>query len=347
LSSFRTLFKNATLVDGTGAPGKRTHVLVQDDEILGIGALEAADEIVDCEGLVLAPGFIDVHTHDDALALELAPLDVAHPKLSQGVCTVVTGNCGVSLAPLCADALPAPLDILPKSAYRFSSFAEYFAALDEGSACNVTSLVGHTSLRAKHVSCLDRAANEAEKAAMAHEVQAALDAGALGLSTGVYYPPARAADLAELCAVAAPLGKVQAVLTMHLRSEADDIDDALREAFAVSRAANCALVLSHHKVIGLPNHGRADETLAMIDEAARTQSVCLDCYPYTASSTMLIPERVAQSSDVLITWCEKEPALAGRSLFELARERGVDPRALAQSLLPAGAIYFAMAESDV
>jgi N-acyl-D-amino-acid deacylase len=347
------LFRRARLIDGTGADGRIADVIVDGDGIVGISepnhpfSTSSAHEVVDCEGLVLAPGFIDVHTHDDALLLNDAS-GKPHPKLSQGVTTVITGNCGVSLAPLQSRDVPAPLDILGSDAYHFASFAEYLEALQASRpACNAASLVGHTTLRVKHVMDLSREATDSECQAMAKDVQAALSAGALGLSTGVYYPPARAASMKEMIAVAKPLGAAQALITMHLRNEADAIDDALREAFAVSKAVGCALVLSHHKLIGSNNHGRSVQTLALIDQTAMLQSICLDCYPYDASSTMLLPERVASSRDVRITWSRAQPEAAGRSLMDMAREQGVAAIDLARQLMPACAVYFAMDEADV
>ncbi|MFM7331188.1 MAG: N-acyl-D-amino-acid deacylase family protein [Brachymonas sp.] len=347
------LFRRARVFDGTGADSRIADVLVAGDGIVAISepdhsfAATNAREVINCEGLALAPGFIDVHTHDDALLLQNAS-GKPHPKLSQGVTTVITGNCGVSMAPLQSREVPAPLDILGADAYRFASFAEYLEALQESRpACNAASLVGHTTLRVKHVADLSREATDSECQAMALDVQAALNAGALGLSTGVYYPPARAASTKEMMAVAKPLGAVQAPITMHLRNEADAIDDALREAFAVSKAVGCPLVLSHHKLIGSNNHGRSVQTLGLIEQAAALRSVCLDCYPYDASSTMLLPERVASSRDVRITWSKAQPEAAGRSLMEMAAEQGVESIDLARRLMPAGAVYFAMHEADV
>jgi N-acyl-D-amino-acid deacylase len=115
----------------------------------------------------------------------------------------------------------------------------------------------------------------------------------------------------------------------------------------VSKAVGCALVLSHHKLIGSNNHGRSVQTLALIDQTAMLQSICLDCYPYDASSTMLLPERVASSRDVRITWSRAQPEAAGRSLMDMAREQGVAAIDLARQLMPAGAVYFAMDEADV
>ena len=134
---------------------------------------------------------------------------------------------------------------------------------------------------------------------------------------------------------------------MHIRDEGDAITAALREALYVGKSLGITTVLSHHKLVGTANHGRSIETLDMIYSAAQDQSVCMDCYPYSASSTMLLPARVHQSSDVLVTWSKTEPQPAGRSLFDLARERGQPPEVVAKAVQPAGAIYFAMDEGDV
>ena len=190
------LFRGARVIDDSGSPARLADVVVDAGLIAEIrdaedpGRPADARQVVACDGLVLAPGFIDVHTHDDALMLERAPLDRAHPKLSQGVTTVVTGNCGISLAPLDASAvrdLPAPLNLLEREAFRFASMAAYLNALAaQPPVCNVAALVGHTSLRVKHLPDLGREATEAQAEAMASDVGAALRQGAWGLSTGVF-----------------------------------------------------------------------------------------------------------------------------------------------------------------
>lgn len=182
---------------------------------------------------------------------------------------------------------------------------------------------------------------------MADELERALHAGAIGMSTGVYYPPAQSATADELIAVGRPLTAAGGLVAMHIRDEGDAITAALREALHIGKQLGVTTVLSHHKLVGTANHGRSVETLGMIEAAAQTQNVCIDCYPYNASSTMLLPTRVRQSSDVLVTWSKAEPEVAGRSLFDLARERKQDPEDVAKALQPAGAIYFAMDESDV
>jgi N-acyl-D-amino-acid deacylase len=351
------LLRGARLIDGSGAPARLADVAVDGGLISAIFDDTQADQrasarqVVACEGLVLAPGFIDAHTHDDALMLNRAPLQQPHPKLSQGVTTVVTGNCGISLAPLDAALhreLPAPLNILERQAFRFGSVAAYLDALTaQPPVCNVVTLLGHTSLRVKHLPDLEKPATAEQAAVMAAEVGAALQQGAWGLSTGVFYPPARASTIEELIAVARPLGGTGALLTMHIRDDSAHIDAALQEAFDVGRGAGAPLVISHHKLSGRAFHGRSPHTLALIEAASLQQDVCLDCYPYDASSTMLIPERVHLSREVLITWSSAEPAAAGRSLFQMAQERGLTPQALAEQLVPAGVVNFSMDEADV
>lgn len=343
------LIEGGELVDGTGAARRPADVAVKGDRVAAIGrpgefSACRAGHRIDARGHVVAPGFVDCHTHDDQLLLEHPRL---HPKLLQGVTTVVTGNCGISLAPLVHAAPPAPLDAL-RGDFRFATMAEYVAAVEQGApAVNAVLLVGHSTLRVGAVSDLSRPATPAECERMRRALHEALDAGAIGLSTGVFYPPARAADAAELVAVAQPLAGGCGLVAMHLRDEGAAIDAAIDEALVVGRRLGSPLVLSHHKLLGRAQHGGSARTLAAIAAASRDVPVCIDCYPYTASSTMLMPERVAGCTDVQITWSQAEPSAAGRSLRAMAAERGVAPEVLAAKLLPAGAVYFAMSDEDV
>ena len=169
----------------------------------------------------MAPGFIDVHTHDDR-ALFATP-DMA-AKASQGVTTVVTGNCGVSLAPLVlAAAPPPPLDLIGDTDdYHYQRFADYLAALDRASpALNAACLVGHSTLRVGAMTALDRPAEKAELGQMGGRLQEALDAGAVGLSSGLAYAPASHAPASEIEALAALLRPAGALYTTHMRNEGD------------------------------------------------------------------------------------------------------------------------------
>lgn len=175
----------------------------------------------------------------------------------------------------------------------------------------------------------------------------ALDAGVLGLSTGMYYAPAQAATADEVRAVCEPLRGTNALIASHLRNEGDDVLVAMTEAMAIANDLGVRQVLSHHKVMGSANFGRSAETLALVDRARKQGDVCLDCYPYVAASTVLRQDAVEQASRTLITWSESVPEASGRYVDELLLERGGDLTGLLQSLQPAGAIYFIMDEGDV
>lgn len=342
------LIKNGIVIDGTGAPRYRSDVAISEGKIVAVGlnlTIEAST-VVDVNGSCVAPGFIDVHTHDDRLVLADRSM---RPKVSQGVTTVITGNCGISLAPLGRTNPVPPLNLVADdSELRFKSFADYFEALEKTpSTLNVASLAGHTSLRAVTMQDLHRPANAEEIHAMQQLVQEALDAGVLGVSTGLYYAPAQAATAQEIQAVFEPLRGSHAVIASHIRNEAEQVLEAMTEAMSISNALGVRQVISHHKVNGRVNHGRSTETLALIDEARSTNDVCLDCYPYVASSTVLRQDAVEQASRTLIAWSTAKPETAGRYVDELLKEQDLGLTEYLQSLQPAGAIYFSMDEADV
>jgi len=346
---FDIVIRGGTVADGSGAPRYRADVAIDGDRIARIGDLSAArgELEVAAAGRVVAPGFIDVHTHDDRALLSAREMT---PKVSQGVTTVVAGNCGISLAPFVAEGRPVPpLDLLSDGAwYRFPTFAAYLDELDRLSpAVNGLFLVGHQTLRVGCMDQLDRVATAAEIAVMRARATEAMQAGAAGLSTGLFYPPARAASTDEVVAVAEAVRPFGGLYATHLRNEGAQLEQSVEEALEIGRRAGIDVVLSHHKASGLPNHGKVRGTLARIAEAACHQHVALDVYPYAASSTVLLPGRLDDASKVLITWSEAIPDASGRDLEELAAEYGIDKYAMAERLLPAGAIYFAMAEDDV
>ena len=342
------LLRGALVFDGTGQPCFAADVAVTQGRIVGVGDLGSmtATETVALEGLALAPGFIDVHTHDDRLLLADPAMT---PKLSQGVTTVVVGNCGISLAPLGRREAVPPLNLVADGpAQRFDSFADYFAALERTpAAINMAALVGHSTLRAVALADLERPANAAEVARMQELVHEALQAGALGVSTGTYYAPARAATAGEIRAVCEPLQGRGALIASHIRDEGDRVLEAMTEAIDIARSLGVRQVLSHHKVLGRANFGRSRETLALLEQARAQGDVCLDCYPYTAASTVLRADAVAQASRTLVAWSKGVPEASGRYLDELAAERGQPLAELIEALQPAGAIYFSMDEADV
>src|SRR6266496_2957573 len=199
---FELLIRNATLIDGTRAPRFAADIGVSAGKISRIGKLKENGEIeIDASGKIAAPGFIDAHTHDDRLMLS-SP-DMA-PKVSQGVTTVVAGNCGVSLAPAprgMPKPVTPPLDLMDVEGtwFRFRTFADYVRTLKETpAATNCALLVGHSMLRVQTMTDLDKPASPAEIARMREHVDEALAAGAIGVSTGLYYEPARAAPTDEV-----------------------------------------------------------------------------------------------------------------------------------------------------
>ena len=346
---FDVIFADGTVIDGSGGPRFKADVGILGDRIEFVGDLSAAraDKRVDASSKIVAPGFIDAHTHDDRLLFADPAMKA---KSSQGVTTVIVGNCGVSLAPFSSPGRPKPpLDLIfGLDPVRFSSFGAFLDAVDhKPAATNAAFLVGHQTLRISEVSDLYQPAKHDEIVTMRAHVAEAMDAGAIGLSTGLFYPPARAASTDEVVALAEIAGAAGGLYATHLRDEGSKLLESVQEALEIGLRSNAPVVLSHHKASGVANHGRVKESLPLIREARKTQKVALDVYPYIASSTVLLAERVADSAKVLITWSEPMPEVAGRDLAELAMEYQQTPEKMVDRLQPAGAIYFSMAEEDV
>ena len=350
--AFQVLFRNASVIDGTGAPAFAADVAVQGDRIARIGDLASlqGDVEIDLKGRTLAPGFIDAHTHDDRLLLSANDMS---PKVSQGITTVIAGNCGISLAPMprpVPNPVTPPLNLLDDQGawFRFPNFQSYLSAVrSQPAATNAAFLVGHSTLRVTTMSDLSRAANAQETARMRDLVEEAMASGAIGVSTGLFYEPSVAATTEEVIEVCRPLKAHQGLYCTHMRDEGDHVMTSLEESFRIGREVGVPVVISHHKVIGQANYGRSVETLDFIGRSMKLQPICLDCYPYTAGSTILSLDRAITSARVLVTWSKSLPQFAGQDLSAIEKQLGVSTAQAIERLLPAGAIYFRMDEQDV
>lgn len=349
MRSCDTLIRNANILDGSGAPAELLDVALRGDRIEAVGpSLDInAAQVVEADGLALAPGFIDVHTHDDTSAVRTPQM---LPKLSQGITTIIVGNCGISAAPVTLNGEPPdPMNLLGDAeVFCYPTFAAYVAAIAEAQpSVNVAALIGHTALRNNHMDRLDRSANAAEIAAMRAQLQDALDHGALGLSTGLAYLSANAASIEEVLALAEPLATAGAVYTTHMRSETEHIIAAMDEAFTVGRRHRVPVIISHLKCAGIANWGRSEEVLHHLNAARASQHVGCDCYPYAAGSSTLDLRQVDERVTVTITWSDPHPEVAGQSLAQIAALWQVSQLDAAARLQPAGAIYHSISEQDM
>jgi N-acyl-D-aspartate/D-glutamate deacylase len=344
-----TLIRNARVADGSGSAAQVLDVALCAGRICEIGPGLAYDAALrmDAEGLVLAPGFIDVHTHDDTTVIRAPEM---LPKLSQGVTTVIVGNCGISASPVSLRGEPPdPMNLLGDAeAFRYPTFAAYLAAIRKARpAVNVAALVGHTALRNNHMDRLDRSATTVEVEAMRGQLQEALDGGALGLSSGLAYLSAHAASTEEVLALAQPLASAGAVYATHMRTESDGILDAMHEAFEIGRLSHVPVVVSHLKCAGIANWGRSREVLNALETAQAAQLAGCDCYPYAAASTTLDLRQVDERVRITITWSTPHPEMAGRTLAQIAETWSTNQREAARMLQPAGAIYHSISEEDM
>jgi N-acyl-D-amino-acid deacylase len=350
MTEVELVIRNGLLVDGTGAPRRRADVGIAADRIVAVGEVGRSPRAreIDATDRIVAPGFIDAHTHDDRALLSMPDMT---PKVSQGVTTVVAGNCGVSLAPLVLEGVPPPpLDLLGSEAgwFRFDRFGALVRALGERPpAPNCALLVGHITLRHRVMDVFDRAATPAEVGEMARQVGAAMAEGAIGVSTGLDYPSAVAAPTAEIRALVAAVRPHGGLYCSHHRSYFEGLETAIDEALAIGRETGVPVTLSHHQCTGAANFGKAPATLDRIDRARRDQAIGLDAYPYHASSKTLDPGRATPGVRIMVTWSTPYPDCAGRMLDDIAGEWGCSARAAAERLLPAGAIYFQLDEGDV
>ncbi|WCN83275.1 N-acyl-D-amino-acid deacylase family protein [Micromonospora sp. LH3U1] len=288
------LVTDGEVIDGSGSPARSVDVGVRDGRLLLLppGSRSAAT-VVNARGLVVTPGFIDVHTHSDLLAgddeqretLRLAPL-------RQGVTTEICGNCGISPFPVPAGQAEMVRDLVAATfgppAATYASFAEFAAAQGAARRNHLATLVGHGTLRAAVVGFAQRRATADELRHMCALLDEALTAGAAGLSTGLIYSPGVNAGTDEVIALARVAAAHGKPYVTHLRDEMSQVESALEEAIEIATAAGAALQVSHHKTAGRRSWGATVRTLARLERArAEGLDVLCDVYPYTAGSTAL------------------------------------------------------------
>jgi N-acyl-D-amino-acid deacylase len=350
--------RNVRILDGTGASAFDGDVTVDGGRIASVGApVGPARTEIDGAGMVLAPGFVDTHTHDDGALL-------AHPglefKLAQGCTSLVIGNCGFS-------AIPAtPGEVLPGALFGtrpadWSDLDGFRSAVESRRpACNAVALIGHNAVRTAVMGNDKRAPNDRELTRMQAFVGRAMEQGACGFSTGLIYVPGRYSTTDEVIALAqmaAPFGGIYAT---HMRNEGDRLLEAVDETLRIGREAEVAVHISHHKAAGRANWGRVGESLARVDAANEAGAdVTLDVYPYTAGSGRMIEyfnlDRVdVELAEVIrLASCPAFPAYEGRMLVDIALETGEALDALVTRILtaPEGertiCIHFIIDEADI
>jgi N-acyl-D-amino-acid deacylase len=287
---------NGSIFDGTGAAPFAGDLLIVDGRIKAVGEVgeNPAREVIDVGGLAVAPGFIDVHTHSDfAPFLPEGNDDLRTASIRQGVTTEICGNCGFSTFPTKLEWREPVTQHLSSlfgaSSAAYASFAEYAEAVSERPLfSNLASLVGHGTIRAGTLGLSNRHASHAEIDEMERRLSEAFEQGAVGLSSGLIYPPGIYASGEELAHLAEVVAGYARPYVTHMRDEADHVMEALEEALSVAQTSGAALHISHHKIAGRVNWGRSAATLRRLEQARNGGvDVTIDAYPYLAGSTML------------------------------------------------------------
>jgi len=289
---FDYLIKNVRIIDGTGAPWFRGDVALKDGKIVSMGSTVPSDarQVLDGEGRILAPGFIDIHSHSD---FSLPVYGGAESRLLQGVTTEIGGNCGLSPAPV----VPAKLDLLKKYvgfltqelAWDWQTFGEYLDAVERARpAVNFAALAGHGTLRVAAMGFENREPTAEEMSLMKELLESSMKQGALGLSSGLIYPPGFYSTTQEIADIATAMADYGGYYETHMRNEGDKILESIEESAAVGRYAGVPVLVAHHKVVGRFNWGGSRDSQAKI-ASLREEGLDIACdqYPYTAGSTTI------------------------------------------------------------
>lgn len=291
MATYDLVIRGADLIDGTGLPARLADLAVAGDRIAEIGRIAPTlgHRVIEANGLTLAPGFVDIHSHSDYHLL-LQP--TADSAARQGVTLEIGGNCGYAAAPIWGpwrEERAAAYRDLYNLEHAWRSVAEYFTQLDTvGISENFGLLIGHNTLRGSAMGGADRVPSVRELNAMIDGARQGMAQGALGLSTGLIYAPACFSGPEELAAIAAVVREADGILTCHMRSEGDGLLEAIGEIIGVAERAKIPLQISHLKTSGERNWSKLTEAFRLIEDArARGLDVSCDRYPYTASNTGL------------------------------------------------------------
>ncbi|WP_438315385.1 N-acyl-D-amino-acid deacylase family protein [Sporosarcina sp. FA9] len=291
---FDLLIRNGKVIDGTGSPWFYSDIAIKDGVIKKIGKLtnETAHEEIDANFQIVSPGFIDMHTHSDLVILD-EPLIEA--KVRQGITTDLLGQDGIGAAPLPEDYIStwqkniAGLNGTPPIEWDWTTVGDYIEKIEKNKpSYNLAVLVPHGNIRMEVMGLDNRPATDEEIQKMQKVLRRSLDEGAVGLSTGLIYPPCCFAEMKELEALCQVIGEYGAPLVIHQRSEGDEILESMQELIDMMKRCGAHLHFSHLKNCGKDNWHKTPDVLGKIDSArAEGLEVTFDQYPYTAGSTML------------------------------------------------------------
>ncbi|MEM9651415.1 MAG: D-aminoacylase [Actinomycetota bacterium] len=348
--------RNVRIIDGAGGPEMAGDVGVTGDRITAVGHVGDATTTIDGDGLTLAPGFVDVHTHDDGALLRHPGMEF---KLAQGCTSVIIGNCGFSAAPAVAgEKEPSGLIGVRPTWTDLAGFSD--AVSEVKPAVNAMALIGHNSIRHLVMGNERRPPTAAELGEMREHVGVAMAQGACGFSTGLIYEPGRYSDTDEVIELTREAAAAGGIYASHIRNEGDRLLEAVDEAILIGREAGLPVQLSHHKAAGRQNWGKVVQSLARVDEAnAAGADVTLDVYPYTAGSGPMAQyfdlDRLDPNLAEVIRFasCPAFREYEGRMAVDVAAEQGVEPVDVIRQVLtaPEGdktiCIQFLMDEADV
>ena len=287
---FDYIIRNALVIDGSGGPGYEADVAIANGKIVDIAKIAGeAGRVIDGKGLVLAPGFIDMHSHTDS---GLFTNPNAESKITQGVTLELAGNCGFSSAPCLDEPGRAELDSWRKKngiKEDWNTMGEFLDAFEKRSiALNIATLVGHCNIRAAVVGLADRAASPDELDRMRQLASDAMKEGAFGLSTGLIYAPGCFADTNEIIEITKGIAPHGGFYASHMRDERSGLIQAVEETLNIGRGAGVPVQISHHKACGKTNWGKVKTSLEMIEDARKEGlDATADQYPYAATSTSL------------------------------------------------------------